>query len=75
MTNGYENVRFAIIEQAINDYKRALKKRNGGSILYFECWFLSPWGQMLSGGQGDYIIEQCRKCVGMKRKYRKIKNV
>lgn len=74
MTNGYENVQFAIIEQAIKDYKRALKKRNGRAIFSLERWFLSPWGQMLSGGKGAYIIEQCRKCVDMKPKPRNIKN-
>ena len=26
-----------------------------------ERWFLSPWGQMLSGDNGAYIIEKCHK--------------
>ena len=71
---GYERVKLAILEQAIYDYKRALRKRNGGSIGYFERWFKSDWGEALSGGNGAYIIEQCRKCVDMKRVRRDIKN-
>lgn len=71
--DGYKRVQCAIVEQAIYDYKKALKKRNGGKITYFERWFLSEWGEMLSGGNGKYIIEQCRNCVGMKRKPRNFK--
>lgn len=68
MEKGYERVREAIIHQAIYDYKKALRKRNGGSIKALEHWFLSEWGEALSGNNGEYIIEQCRKCVGMKPK-------
>ena len=67
MDSSYERVRAAIIYQAICDYKKALRKRNG-NIATLEQWFLSEWGEMLSGGHGVYIIEQCRKCVGMKPK-------
>ena len=62
-TNGYENVRVAIIEQAITDYKRALKKRQRGSIISLERFFLSSWGEMISGGNGEYIIEQVKKQI------------
>ena len=65
---GYERLRVAIIHQAIYDYKKALKKKNGGSIRALERWFKSDWGEALSGNNGSYIIEKCRQCVGMKPK-------
>lgn len=61
MTNGYENVRVGILNQAIYDYKTALKKDDNGQIQHLEKWFLSEWGQMLSGGNGSYIIEKVKK--------------
>lgn len=61
MTSGYANLRVGIINQAIYDYKRALAQDNGGQINHLERWFLSEWGQMLSGGNGAYIIEKVRK--------------
>lgn len=70
---GYERVRVAIIHQAIYDYKKALRKKNGGSIIALERWFLSGWGEALSGNNGAYIIEQCRKCVNTKPKKKNVK--
>ena len=76
---GYERVRFAIVEQAIIDYKKALKREQRGkpptlnyNVKGIEKWFLSDWGQFLSGGNGQYIIEHCRKLVKTKqKKYKK----
>lgn len=68
MDNGYERLRVAIIHQAIYDYKKALRKRNDGSIKALEHWFKSDWGEALSGNNGAYIIEKCRQCVGAKPK-------
>lgn len=59
--DGYENVRVAIIKQAIDDYKRALCEDAKGKIATLEKWFLSEWGEMLSGYNGAYIIEKVRK--------------
>lgn len=50
----------AILEQAIHDYKIELKCGGGHSL---ERWFLSGWGQMLSRGHGDEIIERIRREV------------
>lgn len=50
----------AILEQAIHDYKVELKA-GGGHLL--AKWFLSEWGQMLSRGHGDEIIERCKREV------------
>lgn len=71
--NGYQRVKYAIVEQAIFDYKRALKKKNQFDISTLEWFFMSEWGQGLSEGYGAFIIEQCRKCVGTKPKPRKVK--
>ena len=50
----------AILEQAIHDYKVELRCGGGDSL---EKWFLSEWGQMLSRGHGEEIIERCRREV------------
>jgi hypothetical protein len=50
----------AILEQAIQDYKIELKCGGGHRL---EKWFLSGWGQMLSRGHGDEIIERIRREV------------
>lgn len=50
----------AILEQAIHDYKIELKCGDGHRL---EKWFLSEWGQMLSRGHGDEIIERIRREV------------
>ena len=50
----------AILEQAIHDYKIELKCGGGHRL---EKWFLSEWGQMLSRGHGDEIIERVRREV------------
>lgn len=59
--DGYGNVRIGIIKQAIDDYRRALRKGNLYKIEALERWFLSEWGEMLSGYNGAYIIEKVRK--------------
>jgi hypothetical protein len=60
-TNGYGNLRVAILEQAIKDYKRALRRGNNYKITALERWFLSEWGELLSGNNGAYIIEKVKK--------------
>jgi hypothetical protein len=63
MTDGYENVRHAIVKQAIEDYARALIRGDKYKIITLERWFVSEWGQMLSGYNGEYIIEKVKKEV------------
>ena len=60
----YEHLRTAIIYQAVQDYKTALKKNNYGQISALERFFRSEWGQLLSYDNGEYIISECRKIVG-----------
>ncbi len=50
----------AILEQAIHDYKIELKCGGGHRL---EKWFLSEWGQTLSRGHGEEIIERCKREV------------
>ena len=68
MNEGYENLRCAIVLQAVKDYRRALKF--GGSrygsrydIESLERWFLSDWGQTLSCNNGARIIETVKREV------------
>lgn len=62
---GYQRLRTEIVKDAVNDYHKALKKSDRiGEICReqtaLEHWFLSPWGQILSGDNGELIIEKCR---------------
>lgn len=62
---GYQRLRTEIVKDAVNDYHKALKKSDRiGEICReqtaLENWFLSPWGQILSGDNGELIIEKCR---------------
>lgn len=66
--DGYERLQIAILQQAIKDYKTALKKNSYYSKRSLERWFLSDWGEMLSNNNGELIIEKCQKSVGMKHK-------
>lgn len=61
--DGYTNVRVGILQMAIKDYKRALRRKDKGTIKYIERWFLSEWGQLLSGYTGEKIIIKARKEV------------
>ena len=64
MTDGHEKVRTGILKQAIYDYQNALVKNDDGQIQTLENWFLSEWGEALSGNNGAYIIENARKEMG-----------
>ena len=77
LDNGYERVRYEILSLAIKDYKHALRLKAKGrpamvkvqnlnvlmSDVALENWFLSDWGQALSGNNGELIIELCKKEV------------
>ena len=62
----YERLRAEIVKSAVNDYSKALRKSDRlGHICEeqknLEDWFLSKWGQFLSGDNGKYILERCQK--------------
>lgn len=51
----------AVLVQAKSDYIRALKKRDYAAINELETFFLSDYGQAMSRGQGERIIQLCKK--------------
>ena len=50
---GVENLRSVIVISAIDDYRKA---KTESEIIALKKWFLSDWGQLLSGNLGEYII-------------------
>lgn len=56
-----ENLRAAILQQAVKDYLRYLSYGNKEYIRAMEKWFLSPYGQLISGDQGQEIINTALK--------------
>lgn len=63
-----KNLRAAILQQAVKDYLTALKSKNEKKSKELEKWFLSPYGQLLSGDQGQEIINRTRKIYFEKQK-------
>lgn len=71
--NPWENLRAAIIGQAVDDYRAALddvesagddtsaRKEAQGRANALKRWFRSEWGQFLSFDNGDLIIEKVEK--------------
>lgn len=62
----YERLRTEVVRSVVLDLEKAVKKSNKqGSMCdeqkYLEKWLLSKWGQFLSGDNGEFIIERCRK--------------
>jgi hypothetical protein len=47
----------AILQQAVTDWKYGGKQTKED----LERWFLSDWGQFLSGDKGEFIIENLKK--------------
>lgn len=58
---GLENLRVAILQQAVKDYIAALKYDEGAKAYRLEKFFTSEWGELLSNNHGDFIISECRK--------------
>lgn len=55
--DGFLNLRMAIINQAIIDYRQG----NNQQRETLEKWFLSDYGQFISGDMGEVIVEKLRK--------------
>lgn len=71
--NGYRNLQAAILTLAIFDFEKAIKKEKksgkpSAERIALQKWFLSDWGELLSGGHGDYIISRCYNNVKEKRR-------
>ena len=61
MDDNYINLAAAIVLQAMSDYKKALRDEDSKTIKECEKFFLSEYGQYLSGHRGKYAIERCKK--------------
>lgn len=67
--NPYESLANAIILQAVNDYRAALRKvkknpHNRDALdeaLQIERFFKSGWYQVLTSVDGEYLINRLRK--------------
>lgn len=67
--NPYEALANAIVLQAVNDYRAALKKvkKNPNNrtaldeALQIERFFRSQWYQVLTSVDGEYLIDRLRK--------------
>ena len=59
----YELVAQAIIKHAMSDYKTALRRDNFGQIAALEKFFRSGYGELLSFGHGEEIIQFCGREV------------
>lgn len=77
-----------IIKQAMLDYTLVLKYQLRGkkaaspdapkeTAEELESWFLSPYGQMLTGGAGESIVAECkRRCKeGTKKKWERPRSI
>ena len=62
--NNYEYLMVAIVQQAVKDYRYALKRNNKKQMARLEKWLLSDWAQLLSNDMGEIIIKKCREQVG-----------
>lgn len=69
--NPYEALANAIIEQAVVDYKKALKYANmhpydngyAEDVKEVEKFFRSPWFQFLTDLDSEFLMEQIQKMV------------
>ena len=65
LKKGITNLRAAVIERAIWDYREALKQGDLPTQWEIEGFFLSEGGQAYTRGNGEKIIERVRKEVGI----------
>ena len=66
--DGYHLLAIEIIRVAVEDYRKELIKSKKQNMKTRECYrlerfFRSDYGQMLSFGRGEYIIEKIQKEV------------
>ena len=59
--DAYINLAAAIIHQASNDLRNALSHNDKIEQESLERFFLGDWGQQLSAGSGEYIVETVHK--------------
>ena len=57
----YDNLRVAILNQAAKDWRDAMSKGYLSKAARIEKFFLSGYGQLLSDGGGQYIINRLKE--------------
>lgn len=72
----YAELAGAVVRMAMSDYKAALKSKSTkpkriAKIRELERFFLSDYGQALSLGRGQELIDLCRKEVAAEKKNEK----
>ena len=60
----YENLAIAILNQAAKDWRDAMSKNRPAKAARMEKFFLSDYGQLLSAGNGQYIIDRLKEEFG-----------
>lgn len=60
MGEGYKELAAAIVEQAVWDYRNALKHRKKSEIHRLEKFFRSGWFELLSDLDGETIIRKIK---------------
>ena len=61
--SGVDALMAGIVLQAVKDFKTALVKKDYGQIIHLKKFFVYPWGQLLSKGNGERIIVSCEKGI------------
>ena len=60
VNDAYVNLQAAIIEQAVEDYERAIFCNDKREIASLKRWFKSEWCSHLTFGNGEVIEERVR---------------
>ena len=61
MNEAYDNLRIGILAQAAKDWRDAKAKNYPAKAAKIERFFLSDYGQLLSEGRGQYIIDRLKE--------------
>lgn len=59
--DGIKYLAMAIVFQAVQDYKKALKHNDKVEIYNLEKWFKGNWYKTLCSIDGDYLIKKLRR--------------
>ena len=68
---GYENLAIAIVVQAYDDYKKALKRKDRIEIKSIERFFYSDFYSLLTSIEPSYLINNAKREVRKKNGKRK----
>ena len=63
---GYENLAVAIVVQAYDDYKKALKRKDRREIKSIERFFYSDFYSLLTSIEPSYLINNAKREVRKK---------